>query len=97
MLSVLLKLKFVFEIIVYVYLKLLEHANTSTGSHAKLLPVFLKDATTTLIHTISEFRNAAYVAYINNYLAGDEFLRNTSIDPSSNDLFEIVNHGAFLR
>lgn len=85
------------EIMVQVYLKLQAHANARTGSNAKNSSAFLKAATTTLLHTISESEKASYVAHINNYLAGDEFLKKyLPIDSSSNDLFEIVKDGVLL-
>jgi plastin-1 len=58
---------------------------------------FLKAATTTLLHTISESKKASYVAHMNNYLAQDEFLnRYLPIDPSTNDRFEIAKDGVLL-
>lgn len=78
-------------------MKLQGHANARTGSPAKNSSAFLKAATTTLLHTISESEKASYVAHINNYLAGDEFLkRYLPIDPSTNDLFEIAKDGVLL-
>ena len=81
-----------------VYLKLHGHASARTGgSAAKNSSAFLKAATTTLLHTISESEKASYVAHINNYLAGDEFLeRYLPIDPATNDLFEIAKDGVLL-
>jgi len=50
-----------------------------------------------LLHTISESEKASYVAHINNYLAGDEFLKKClPIDSSTNDLFEIAKDGVLL-
>ncbi|XWS36624.1 hypothetical protein CRYUN_Cryun20dG0100900 [Craigia yunnanensis] len=86
-----------FEFFLKVYLKLHAHAIARTGSPAKNSSAFLKAATTTLLHTISESEKASYVAHINNYLAQDEFLNKyLPIDPSSNDLFEIVKDGVLL-
>lgn len=82
-----------------VYLQLQAHATATTGSGAKnnSSSAFLKAATTTLLHTISESEKASYVAHINNYLGQDEFLkRYLPIDPSTNDLFEIVKDGVLL-
>ncbi|CAN1302023.1 FIM2 [Linum perenne] len=80
-----------------VYLKLHAHASARTGSVAKNSSAFLKAATTTLLHTISDPEKASYVAHINNYLAGDNFLKQyLPIDPSTNDLFEIVKDGVLL-
>lgn len=50
-----------------------------------------------MLHTISESEKASYVAHINNYLAGDEFLKKClPIDSSTNDLFEIAKDGVLL-
>ncbi|KAK9944574.1 hypothetical protein M0R45_010135 [Rubus argutus] len=88
-----------FEFFLKVYLQLQAHATATTGSGAKnnSSSAFLKAATTTLLHTISESEKASYVAHINNYLGQDEFLkRYLPIDPSTNDLFEIVKDGVLL-
>ncbi|XWS76003.1 hypothetical protein CRYUN_Cryun01aG0140200 [Craigia yunnanensis] len=86
-----------FEFFLKVYLKLHAHASAITGSPAKNSSAFLKAATTTLLHTISESEKASYVAHINNYLAQDGFLnKHLPINPSSNDLFEIVKDGVLL-
>ncbi|XP_022758779.1 fimbrin-2 [Durio zibethinus] len=86
-----------FEFFLKVYLKLHAHASARTGSPAKNSSAFLKAATTTLLHTISESEKASYVAHINNYLAQDGFLNKyLPINPSSNDLFEIVKDGVIL-
>ncbi|KAF4370349.1 hypothetical protein G4B88_013033 [Cannabis sativa] len=84
-----------FEFFLRVYLKLNGHASARTGgSAAKNSSAFLKAATTTLLHTISESEKASYVAHINNYLSEDDFLkRYLPLDPSTNDLFEIVKDG----
>lgn len=58
---------------------------------------FLKAATTTLLHTISESEKASYVSHINNYLGDDPFLKKyLPIDPMTNDLFEIAKDGVLL-
>ncbi|XP_043719065.1 fimbrin-2-like [Telopea speciosissima] len=86
-----------FEVFLRVYLKMQAHANARMGSGAKNSSAFLKAATTTLLHTISESEKASYVAHINNYLGQDEFLkRYLPIDPSTNDLFEIAKDGVLL-
>ncbi|XP_062081096.1 fimbrin-2 [Humulus lupulus] len=87
-----------FEFFLRVYLKLNGHASAITGgSAAKNSSAFLKAATTTLLHTISESEKASYVAHINNYLSEDEFIkRYLPLDPSTNDLFEIVKDGVLL-
>ncbi|XWS31196.1 hypothetical protein CRYUN_Cryun23aG0056700 [Craigia yunnanensis] len=86
-----------FEFFLKVYLKLHAHASARTGSPAKNSSAFLKAATTNLLHTISESEKASYVAHINHYLAQDGFLNKyLPINPSSNDLFEIVKDGVLL-
>lgn len=86
-----------FEFFLKVYLELHVHASARTGSPSKNSSAFLKAATTTLLHTISESEKASYVAHINNYLAQDAFLNKyLPVDPSSNDLFEIVKDGVLL-
>uniref|UniRef100_A0A1D1Y208 Fimbrin-like protein 2 n=1 Tax=Anthurium amnicola TaxID=1678845 RepID=A0A1D1Y208_9ARAE len=80
-----------FELFLRVYLKLEGHLGANNSS------AFLKAATTTLLHTISESEKSSYVAHINNYLAGDEFLkRRIPIDPLTDDLFEIAKDGVLL-
>ncbi|KAK9282117.1 hypothetical protein L1049_005029 [Liquidambar formosana] len=86
-----------FELFLRVYLKLQSHTNARMGSGAKNSSAFLKAATTTLLHTISESEKASYVGHINNYLGEDEFLkRYLPINPSTNDLFEIAKDGVLL-
>jgi hypothetical protein len=79
-------------------LKLQTFASSRTGNNnAKNSSAFLKVATTTLLHTISESEKASYVTHINNYLAEDEFLKKyLPLDPSTNDLFEIAKDGVLL-
>lgn len=65
--------------------------------HSKHASAFLKAATTTLLHTISESEKASYVAHINSYLADDPFLkRYLPIDPATNELFDISKDGVLL-
>ncbi|OIW21246.1 hypothetical protein TanjilG_31175 [Lupinus angustifolius] len=86
-----------FELFLKVYLKLQTFASSRTGNTAKNSSAFLKAATTTLLHTISESEKSSYVAHINNYLGGDEFLNKyLPIDPLTNDLFEIAKDGVLL-
>ncbi|KAF5746267.1 fimbrin-2 [Tripterygium wilfordii] len=87
-----------FEFFLKIYLKLQAHASARTGSDGKTnSSAFLKAATTTLLHTISESEKASYVAHINNYLADDNFLKKyLPIDPLTNDLFEIAKDGVLL-
>ncbi|XP_057965762.1 fimbrin-2 [Malania oleifera] len=86
-----------FELFLRVYLKLQAHASSRMGSGTKNSSAFLKAATTTLLHTISESEKASYVAHINHYLGKDAFLsKYLPIDPSTNDLFEIAKDGVLL-
>ncbi|CAL8177792.1 unnamed protein product [Prunus armeniaca] len=79
------------------FLKLMPLPTTGSGGKNNSSSAFLKAATTTLLHTISESEKASYVAHINNYLAQDDFLKKyLPIDPSTNDLFEIVKDGVLL-
>lgn len=58
---------------------------------------FLKAATTTLLHTISESEKASYVAHINSYIGDDPFLKQfLPLDPASNDLFDLAKDGVLL-
>lgn len=58
---------------------------------------FLKDTTTTLLHTISKSEKASYVAHINSYLGDDGFLkRYLPIDPLTDGLFEVAKDGVLL-
>lgn len=80
-----------------IYLNLQAHVNAIIGSGVKNSSAFLKAATTTLLHTISDSEKSSYVAHINNYLSGDEFLNKyLPINPSSNDLFEVAKDGVLL-
>ncbi|CAK8560100.1 unnamed protein product [Lathyrus sativus] len=86
-----------FELFLKVYLKLQTFANSRTGSSPKNSSAFLKAATTTLLHTISESEKSSYVTHINHYLSQDEFLNKyLPIDPSSNELFEVAKDGVLL-
>ncbi|XP_039122972.1 fimbrin-2-like [Dioscorea cayenensis subsp. rotundata] len=81
-----------FELFLRVYLKTQGQAGAKNSSSA-----FLKAATTTLLHTISESEKASYVSHINNYLGEDVFLkRYLPIDPLTDDLFEISKDGVLL-
>ncbi|CAN6447236.1 unnamed protein product [Victoria cruziana] len=85
-----------FEAFLRAYLHLQEHANSTVGS-TKNSSAFLKAATTTLLHTISESEKASYVAHINGYLGEDQFLKKyLPIDPLTNDLFELAKDGVLL-
>ncbi|GAB4841511.1 Fimbrin-2 [Ancistrocladus abbreviatus] len=86
-----------FELFLRVYLKLHASASAKLDTPAKNSSAFLKAATTTLLHTISQSEKASYVAHINNYLGEDKFLKEyLPIDPSTNGLFEIVKDGILL-
>ncbi|GAB2220773.1 hypothetical protein Droror1_Dr00008445 [Drosera rotundifolia] len=86
-----------FELFLRVYLKLHAHASTKMDTPAKNSSAFLKAATTTLLHTISQSEKASYVSHINNYLGQDKFLKQyLPMDPSTNDLFEIAKDGILL-
>lgn len=78
-------------------MKLQAQATARRGSGAKDSFSFLKAATTTLLHTISESEKASYVAHINHYLKEDDFLKKyLPVDQSTNDLFEIAKDGVLL-
>ncbi|CAN8265678.1 unnamed protein product [Cochlearia groenlandica] len=86
-----------FEFYLRIYLNLQAHVNAIIGSGVKNSSAFLKAATTTLLHTISDSEKSSYVAHINNYLSGDEFLSKCiPINPASNDLFEVAKDGVLL-
>lgn len=76
-----------------VYLKM----QGQIGARRSSASAFLKAATTTLLHTISESEKAAYVAHINGYLEGDGSLsKYLPIDPMTDDLFEKSKDGVLL-
>ncbi|XP_068645298.1 fimbrin-2-like [Aristolochia californica] len=86
-----------FEVFLRVYLNLQSHVNSKSGGGTKNSSAFLKAATTTLLHTISESEKSSYVSHINNYLGEDPFLKKyLPIEPSSSDLFEIAKTGVLL-
>lgn len=86
-----------FELFLQVYLKIQAHAAARMGNTAKSASAFVKSATSTLLHTISESEKASYVAHINSYLADDEFLKKyLPIDPLTNDLFEVSKDGVLV-
>ncbi|KAM3373849.1 Fimbrin-2 [Capsicum chinense] len=86
-----------FELFLQVYLKIQAYAAARTGNTAKSSSAFVKSATSTLLHTISESEKASYVAHINSYLADDEFLKKyLPIDPLTNDLFEVSKDGVLI-
>ncbi|XP_008787784.1 fimbrin-2-like [Phoenix dactylifera] len=82
-----------FELFLRVYLKM----QGQIGARSSSSSAFLKAATTTLLHTISESEKAAYVAHINSFLEGDGSLRKyLPIDPMTDDLFEKSKDGVLL-
>ncbi|KAK4720156.1 hypothetical protein R3W88_018494 [Solanum pinnatisectum] len=86
-----------FELFLQVYLKIQAQAAARMGNTAKSSSAFVKSATSTLLHTISESEKASYVAHINSYLADDEFLKKyLPIDPLTNDLFEVSKDGVLI-
>eukprot|EP01018_Ginkgo_biloba_P006381 Gb_01810 [translate_table: standard] len=85
-----------FEGFLRMYLHLQTRTSTKLGG-SKNSSAFLKTATTTLLHTISESEKAAFIAHINSYLQDDPVMkRYLPIDPSTNDLYEIVKDGVLL-
>ncbi|KAJ3678306.1 hypothetical protein LUZ60_002109 [Juncus effusus] len=82
-----------FEQFLRVYLKI-QGRNGTKGSATS---AFLKAATTTLLHTISESEKTAYVNHINGYLSEDEFMKKyLPIDALTDDLFKICKEGVLL-
>ncbi|KAF3453371.1 hypothetical protein FNV43_RR03811 [Rhamnella rubrinervis] len=85
-----------FEGFLRAYLNLQGQATGKLGG-PKNSSSFLKVATTTLLHTISESEKASYVAHINSYLVDDPFLKQyLPLDPATNDLFELAKDGVLL-
>ncbi|KMZ60368.1 putative Fimbrin [Zostera marina] len=83
-----------FENFLRVYLKM--QSNTKVEKQNKSSE-FLKDTTTTLLHTISKSEKASYVAHINSYLGDDGFLkRYLPIDQLTDGLFEVAKDGVLL-
>ena len=78
------------------YLNLQTQENTKLGG-SKNKSIFLKNATTTLLHTIDESKKAAFVAHINSYIRDDPVMkRSLPIDPMTNYLFDIIKDGILL-
>ncbi|KAH9301560.1 hypothetical protein KI387_013143, partial [Taxus chinensis] len=85
-----------FEDFLKMYLNMQSHASTKRGGSANSSS-FLKTATTTLLHTISESEKKAYIAHINSCFEDDPIMkRYLPIDPSTNDLFDIAKDGVLL-
>lgn len=69
---------------------------TGQGDNKRVTSV-LRQSTTTLVHVISETEKASFVAHINNCLGEDPFLKHfLPIDPSTNQLFDLVKDGVLL-
>ncbi|CAI9090126.1 OLC1v1024822C1 [Oldenlandia corymbosa var. corymbosa] len=89
-----------FESFLRAYLNLQARATTKMGGSKKVLKTnasFLKAATTTLRHTISESEKYSYVSHINSFLGEDRFLKEfLPIDPATNALFDLVKGGVLL-
>ncbi|VFQ61705.1 unnamed protein product [Cuscuta campestris] len=87
-----------FESFLRAFLNLQARAPTTSGnSKLKAATSFLKAATTTLRHTISESEKASYVAHINSFLGNDKFLKDyLPLDPSTNAMFDLAKDGVLL-
>jgi plastin-1 len=58
---------------------------------------FLKSTVTTLLHNLNQAEKSSYVAHINTYLREDPFLKKyLPIDPSGNQLFDLIRDGVVL-
>ena len=78
------------------FLNLQARATAKLGD-SKPTSSFVKTATTTLRHTISESEKASYVAHINSFLGNDPFLKEfLPIDASTNALFDLAKDGVLL-
>lgn len=85
-----------FESFLRAFLNLQARATAKLGD-SKTTSSFLKTATTTHRHTISESEKASYVAHINSFLGNDPFLKDfLPIDPSTNALFDLAKDGVLL-
>ena len=78
------------------YLNLQTRENTKLGG-SKNKSAFLKNATTTLLHTIGESEKVAFVVHINIYIRDDPVMKRClPIDPMTNYLFVIMKYGILL-
>lgn len=85
-----------FESFLRVFLNLQARATEKLGD-SKVNSSFLKTATTTHRHTISESEKVSYVSHINSFLGEDRFLKEfLPINPSSDALFDLVKDGVLL-
>ncbi|GLU23853.1 hypothetical protein SLE2022_398290 [Rubroshorea leprosula] len=84
-----------FETFLRAYLNLQSHVTARSDGPKD--SSFLKAATTTLLHTISESEKASYARHINIYLGDDPFLKQfLPLDPATNDLFDLAKDGVLL-
>eukprot|EP00249_Psilotum_nudum_P023576 c28927_g1_i1 orf=240-2156(+) len=85
-----------FEAFLRMYLHLQKCGNPKLGT-PKNDSDFLKNASTTLLHTVSNSEKKAFVDHINAYLKEDLNLKKfLPIDPSTNQLMNIVKKGVLL-
>lgn len=76
------------------YINLQTQAAKKIGN-SKNASAFLKASTT--VHTVQNSEKEVYVAHINSYLRDDPFLKQfLPIDPSTNQLFDLVKDGVLL-
>ena len=87
------------------YLNLQARVSANEGSAAaaggagrgKNSSAFLKSTITTLLHNLNQAEKSSYVAHINTYLGDDPFLKKyLPIDPSGNQLFDLIRDGVVL-
>ncbi|KAM7251343.1 hypothetical protein ACFE04_023226 [Oxalis oulophora] len=85
-----------FEAFLREYLNLQSQASEKQGD-SKNSSSFLKNTSTTLLHTIVESEKKSYVNHINIYLGDDPFLQQyLPLDPATNDLFDLAKDGVLL-
>ena len=67
------------------------------AGRSKNSSAFLKSTVTTLLHNLNQAEKSSYVAHINTYLRDDPFLKKyLPIDPSGNQLFDLIRDGVVL-
>jgi plastin-1 len=72
-----------------------KHGGAAVGAGGKTS--FLKSSITTLLHNLNQAEKSSYVAHINTYLGEDPFLKKyLPIDPSGNQLFDLIRDGVLL-
>lgn len=85
-----------FEGFLKMYLHLQKGGDPKAGP-TRNSSAFLKTASTTLLHTVSDSEKKAYVDHINTYLCDDPAMRkHLPIDASTNQLFSIAKDGVLL-